>query len=164
LLPLPTNRLPLDRLRRWRALALCFGLICAAPLAAFAQSAPPVRSAPALKASADAPVPNAVAKAPIAKPEPAPAPGSPRRISTLPPEKRSLAEAAPYRRFLWVTRWDYRRPEDLTRIFRLAAQARFSDVFFQVRGEGTVFYKTDLEPWAWELSGRGVAGTGTDPG
>lgn len=90
----------------------------------------------------------------------APAPGA----STVPPEQRPLDEVAPYRRLLWVTRWDYRSEEDLVRIFYQAAQARFSDVFFQVRGEGTVFFRSTVEPWAWELSGKGVPGTGTDPG
>ncbi len=79
--------------------------------------------------------------------------------------KSALDEVAPYRRMLWVTRWDYRSAEDIARICRNAASARFTDIFFQVRGEGTVFYRSEIEPWAWELSGRGNAsGTGVDPG
>lgn len=77
----------------------------------------------------------------------------------------ALDGEAPFRRFLWVTRWDFRTPEDIERIFYNAASARFTDVFFQVRGEGTVFFKSPHEPWAWELSGRGPeSGVGIDPG
>lgn len=72
---------------------------------------------------------------------------------------------APYRRSLWVTRWDYRSERDVERIFYNASSARFTDVMFQVRGEGTAFYKSPYEPWAWELSGRGSPrGVGVDPG
>jgi uncharacterized lipoprotein YddW (UPF0748 family) len=76
-----------------------------------------------------------------------------------------LDEAAPFRRFLWVTRWDYRTAEDIERICYNAASARFTDLLFQVRGEGTVFFRSPHEPWAWELSGKGSpAGVGVDPG
>jgi uncharacterized lipoprotein YddW (UPF0748 family) len=79
-------------------------------------------------------------------------------------DRRLPSEIAPYRRFLWVTRFDWRTPEDLERIFYQAAQARFSDVLFQVRGEGTVSFRSDLEPWAWQLSGEEIDRTGRDPG
>lgn len=76
-----------------------------------------------------------------------------------------LDQEAPFRRFLWVTRWDYRSPEDIERICYNAASARFTDLLFQVRGEGTVFFRSPYEPWAWELSGRGPeSGVGIDPG
>ena len=80
-------------------------------------------------------------------------------------ESAPLDQFAPYRRMLWVTRWDYRTADDIARICRNAASARFTDIFFQVRGEGTVFFASAREPWAWELSGRGDGtGTGIDPG
>lgn len=75
-----------------------------------------------------------------------------------------LDREAPFRRLLWVTRWDYRSAEDIQRICYNAASARFTDILFQVRGEGTVFYRSRLEPWAWELSGSGPSGVGRDPG
>jgi uncharacterized lipoprotein YddW (UPF0748 family) len=76
-----------------------------------------------------------------------------------------LDDVAPFRRFLWVTRWDYRTAEDIERICYNAASARFTDLLFQVRGEGTVFFRSPYEPWAWELSGKGSpAGVGVDPG
>ncbi len=65
---------------------------------------------------------------------------------------------------LWVTRFDYRTPEDVRAIIRNTADSGFTDVFFQIRGNGTSFYKSSLEPWAFELSGRDVSKTGTDPG
>lgn len=81
------------------------------------------------------------------------------------PDRRSVFDAdAPYRRLIWVTRWDFSSPRDIERIFENIAAARFTDIFFQVRGEGTLFCKSSYEPWAWELSGRGVAGVGVDPG
>ncbi|HOE96195.1 MAG TPA: hypothetical protein PK847_06365, partial [Candidatus Sumerlaeota bacterium] len=64
----------------------------------------------------------------------------------LGPEQTMLDAVAPFRRILWVTRWDYRTPEDVRQICYNAAAGRFTDILFQVRGEGTVFYKSDLEP------------------
>lgn len=94
-------------------------------------------------------------------------PSAPDRASASTVELRPtpLDQEAPFRRFLWVTRWDYRTPEDIERICYNAASARFTDLLFQVRGEGTVFFRSPYEPWAWELSGRGPeSGVGIDPG
>ena len=57
-------------------------------------------------------------------------------------------------RALWVTRFDYTTPEDVRRIINNVAEAGFTDVFFQIRGNGTTFYKSEIEPWAYELSGE----------
>jgi uncharacterized lipoprotein YddW (UPF0748 family) len=77
----------------------------------------------------------------------------------------ALDDDAPFRRFLWVTRWDYRTKHDIERIFYNAASARFTDVLFQVRGEGTVFFKSPHEPWAWELTSKyPEQGVGVNPG
>jgi len=65
---------------------------------------------------------------------------------------------------LWVTRFDYDSPDDVRSIIRNTGEAGFTDVFFQIRGNGTAFYKSGLEPWAYELSGGDVSGLGTDPG
>lgn len=76
-----------------------------------------------------------------------------------------LDSVAPYRRVLWVTRWDYSTPEDIERICYNASSARFTDILFQVRGEGTAYFRTPHEPWAFQLSGLGVQkGLGVDPG
>jgi uncharacterized lipoprotein YddW (UPF0748 family) len=65
---------------------------------------------------------------------------------------------------LWVTRFDYSTPEDVRRIVDNVAEAGFTDVFFQIRGNGTAFYNSRLEPHAYELSGGKVPMLGTDPG
>ncbi len=57
-------------------------------------------------------------------------------------------------RALWVTRWDYRSTADLQQIFANAAAGHFNTILFQVRGNGTVAYRSDLEPRAAELSGQ----------
>ena len=49
-------------------------------------------------------------------------------------------------RALWVTRWDYRSPEDIATIVKNAEWAGFTVIFFQIRGNGTVYYHSDFEP------------------
>lgn len=63
-------------------------------------------------------------------------------------------------RALWVTRWDYRRPDDIRVIADRAAQANFNTLLFQVRGNADAFYRSQLEPWAARLSNV----LGQDPG
>ena len=77
---------------------------------------------------------------------------------------RPCQPVEPRVRALWVTRFDYTTPEDVRRIVANVAEAGFTDLFFQIRGNGTVFYKSQLEPWAFELSGGKVPALGTDPG
>ena len=70
-------------------------------------------------------------------------------------------------RAIWITRWDYRTAEDVRAIVRNCAWAGFNTLYFQVRGEGTSFYQSSIEPWAGELSGTPsteVSMTGRDPG
>ncbi len=57
-------------------------------------------------------------------------------------------------RAVWVTRGDYRSADDVTRILENCRAAGFNTVIFQVRGNGTAFYKSSLEPWADELGGQ----------
>jgi len=57
-------------------------------------------------------------------------------------------------RAIWVTRFDYKTPQDVTRIMDNCAHAGFNTVLFQVRGNGTAFYRSSLEPWADELGGQ----------
>lgn len=65
---------------------------------------------------------------------------------------------------LWVPRFDYSTPEDVKQIIKNAASIGFTDVFFQVRGNGTVFYPSDLEPWAHDLHGGDLEKLGENPG
>lgn len=67
-------------------------------------------------------------------------------------------------RALWVTRFDYQSPRDVSSIIINCAKAGFTDIFFQVRGNGTVFYPSQVEPWAFELNGKDVSNTGKSPG
>lgn len=55
-------------------------------------------------------------------------------------------------RALWVTRWDYNSPSDVQRIVENASALHFNELLFQVRGNGTVFYNSSIEPWAEELN------------
>ncbi|MEZ6192247.1 MAG: family 10 glycosylhydrolase [Phycisphaerales bacterium] len=67
-------------------------------------------------------------------------------------------------RAIWVTRWDYKSPADVKKIIANCAAMRFNVILFQVRGNGTVFYPSQIEPWAWELTSEGPETTGKDPG
>lgn len=67
-------------------------------------------------------------------------------------------------RAIWVTRWDYSSPRDVAAIMDDVASAGFNVVLWQVRGNGTVFYRSDIEPWAWELTGSDPTTLGVDPG
>ena len=57
-------------------------------------------------------------------------------------------------RSMWVTRFDYKSAEDVRRIVDNCADSGINTILFQVRGNGTMFCKSSLEPWADELGGR----------
>jgi uncharacterized lipoprotein YddW (UPF0748 family) len=57
-------------------------------------------------------------------------------------------------RAIWVTRFDYKTADDVRQIVHDCAGAGFNTILFQVRGNGTAFYDSKLEPWADELGGR----------
>jgi uncharacterized lipoprotein YddW (UPF0748 family) len=71
---------------------------------------------------------------------------------------------------IWVPRFAYTTNVDtldaeaqidtVRTIIRTAAEHKFNFVLFQVRGNGTVFYRSEHEPWAKELTGI----LGKDPG
>lgn len=67
-------------------------------------------------------------------------------------------------RAIWVTRFDFKTAADVEAIVANCARAGFTDIFFQIRGNGTVSYASQAEPWAFELSGADVAFTGRNPG
>lgn len=50
-------------------------------------------------------------------------------------------------RTVWVTRFDYRTREDVERIIDDCASAGFDTILFQVRGNATAAYKSEIEPW-----------------
>lgn len=51
-------------------------------------------------------------------------------------------------RAIWVTRFDYKTADDVTQIVDNCADGGFNTIMFQVRGNGTAFYHSSLEPWA----------------
>jgi uncharacterized lipoprotein YddW (UPF0748 family) len=67
-------------------------------------------------------------------------------------------------RAIWVTRWNYQTAEDVERIVANCAALGANAIFFQARGAGTAFYRSDIEPWAYELTSKSPASTGRDPG
>jgi uncharacterized lipoprotein YddW (UPF0748 family) len=62
-------------------------------------------------------------------------------------------------RALWVTRMNYKTAEDVNKIITNAYNYHFNMILFQVRGNGTVFYKSKYEPWAWELTSTSTSTT-----
>ena len=79
---------------------------------------------------------------------------------TSPNSRFSVPKADREVRGVWVTRWSYRSEADLDAILDDVASAGLTHVFLQVRGRWDAFYRSDLEPWAAELSGT----LGKDPG
>lgn len=55
----------------------------------------------------------------------------------------------PELRGLWVTRWDYSSPGDIARIFASARDHYLNTIFFQIRGAGSVYFRSQIEPMAW---------------
>ena len=67
-------------------------------------------------------------------------------------------------RAVWITRWDYVTSDQVHLIIDNIADHHFNYALFQVRGNGTVFYESDIEPWAWELTGADPSTLGRNPG
>jgi len=53
---------------------------------------------------------------------------------------------------LWVTRWDYQSQSDVRTIVSDAASMGITDIYWQVRGQGDAYYRSNLEPWGEELT------------
>lgn len=51
-------------------------------------------------------------------------------------------------RAVWVTRFDYKTADDVRQIMQNCEDAGFNTVVWQVRGNGTTFYPSKIEPWA----------------
>ena len=63
-------------------------------------------------------------------------------------------------RALWVNRFEWTTEANIVTIFQRAALGNLNVVYFQVRGTGDAFYRSDLEPAAARLCG-GVVGSCT---
>lgn len=59
----------------------------------------------------------------------------------------------PEARALWVNRFEYSSAAKIAQIMEQAATANLNVVYFQVRGQGDAYYKSDLEPCAVGLCG-----------
>ena len=64
------------------------------------------------------------------------------------------------RRCIWLTRWDWRTRADLEGAIARCADAGFTTVMFQARGNGTVLYRSKLEVWSEQV---GFRDPGFDP-
>lgn len=63
-------------------------------------------------------------------------------------------------RAVWVTRWAFKKPEDVRTLFADLEAIGVNTVFFQVRGACDALYRSSLEPWSGLLTGH----LGDDPG
>ena len=52
---------------------------------------------------------------------------------------------------IWVPRFDFSSSEDVSKIIKNCSNMGFTDIFFQIRGHGTIYFNSDAEPWAYEL-------------
>lgn len=68
--------------------------------------------------------------------------------STGPVSQKPRLPADGQIRSIWVTRWDYRSASDIAKVMDNCQRAGFNTVLFQVRGNGTVFYPSRIEPWS----------------
>ncbi|MGB4256882.1 MAG: family 10 glycosylhydrolase, partial [Phycisphaerae bacterium] len=79
-----------------------------------------------------------------------PADATPR--SAAPDAQPALAAIAKARkegvRAVWVVRSAYKSPEEIAYVMQNVQDAGFNTVIFQVRGNGTVYYPSKIEPWA----------------
>lgn len=85
-------------------------------------------------------------------------------VANKTPTKPVVLKSSTEGRAIWVTRGDYRSPEDVVKIVENCEKFNFNQILFQVRGNGTVFYKSEIEPWAYELTSQSAGTTGKDPG
>jgi uncharacterized lipoprotein YddW (UPF0748 family) len=71
-----------------------------------------------------------------------------------------LPSSHPPQRSMWVTRFDYQKPEDIDKIVINCKSAGIDTILFQVRGNGTAAYRSSYEPWSEQFGG---ADPGFDP-
>jgi uncharacterized lipoprotein YddW (UPF0748 family) len=72
-------------------------------------------------------------------------------------------------RGVWISRFEYadidstKSKTRITEIFERARTAKLNMIFFQVRGTGDAYYKSQYEPWAEPLTGTLGKNPGWDP-
>jgi uncharacterized lipoprotein YddW (UPF0748 family) len=67
--------------------------------------------------------------------------------------RSSLAPVRAPQRAMWVTRFDYKAPEDIDKIVLNCKSAGIDTILFQVRGNGTAAYRSSYEPWSEQFGG-----------
>jgi uncharacterized lipoprotein YddW (UPF0748 family) len=118
-------------------------------------SSPPPRETPPPPTASGQPQATRPAEQPAARPADT---TTPPRVSSLPP---AFSEGPI--RGLWITRWDYRTPGEVSEAIERAASLGVTDVFWQVRGQADAFYRSPYEPWGEEILAPLPPGV-TDPG
>lgn len=83
---------------------------------------------------------------PVSQPSPRGPTSTPRVEPEPPPPSRSSVWPA---RAIWVPRAAYRSPEEIVGVMDRCCRAGFNTVLFQVRGEGTAYYGSNIEPRAY---------------
>jgi uncharacterized lipoprotein YddW (UPF0748 family) len=73
-----------------------------------------------------------------------------------PPDTTTRVEG----RALWITRYDWVSPAEITALIDHAAASNFNIIYFQVRGNLDALYQSTIEPWSLRHS----AFMGSDPG
>jgi uncharacterized lipoprotein YddW (UPF0748 family) len=81
-------------------------------------------------------------------------------LASSPPDERETPSRGFSTRAVWVTRWAFKSPEDVTTLFERLADIGVNTIFFQVRGACDAFYRSSYEPWSSVLTGT----LGKDPG
>jgi len=56
-------------------------------------------------------------------------------------------------RFLWLARWNYRSEKEVRFVIQETKKHGFNGIFFQVRGNGTVYFKSSYEPMDESIGG-----------
>jgi uncharacterized lipoprotein YddW (UPF0748 family) len=82
---------------------------------------------------------------PKPRPQPQPTPGP----VAKPPAQPPLIDVWPVRG-VWVARDEYTSPQQIAAMMDAIARSGFNAVFFQVRGRGTVLYRSEIEPFAYD--------------
>ena len=75
-------------------------------------------------------------------------------VITMPAFSQIVTDQTQQTRALWVTRWDYRTERGIELVVENAVAHHFNVLFFQVRGNGTVSYPSQYEPWPREFGGK----------
>lgn len=76
-----------------------------------------------------------------------------------PPDTSTRVEG----RALWITRYDWVSPAEITALIDNAAASNFNIVYFQVRGNLDALYRSTMEPWALRHSAFLGSDAGWDP-